>query len=108
MLEHYQFKKDHSFEYSTNSDDGLHRVRAIGGTYTYSNGMLKLLVKYTREITGGTLNRSTIYSSNDSWSIEDGTYAKRALKSPLWFGIEVKFVSSTRVSFDSRMYYKIN
>ena len=106
----YVFKIDKSFEYKVNSGDFLQRIRAIGGTYSYKpgSGYVELVVKYTTEIVGGTIERSHITINNDSWSIEGGAVQKHRIAKPLSYAVNLNFISPSVVVLDENSkYYKI-
>ncbi|UOQ71522.1 hypothetical protein [Hymenobacter cellulosilyticus] len=101
------FKADKTFEYQVNTDDGLQRIRAIGGTYTTGRGYIELRVAYTTEIVGGTLERSHINVSNDSWTLEGGKLEKRKLAKPVTEVLEIKFLSTEVLTIDENKFYRI-
>ncbi|TVT42893.1 hypothetical protein FNT36_02025 [Hymenobacter setariae] len=68
---HYIFSANKKFTYNVNEEDGLSRIRTIGGRYSIKGTMLLLTPEYTVELVGGTLERSHIVTGHDSWSIEN-------------------------------------
>jgi hypothetical protein len=107
LLENYVFKSDKTFEYRVNSEDGLQRIIAIGGTYTYKPGDLQLIVRYTKEVVGGTLERSHFLTGNDSWSIENGSVQKRMIAKPTTEYLELKFEGVKIITIDGNKFYKV-
>jgi len=108
-LDCYVFKSDNSFEYVVNSDEGLRRIIAIGGTYSYKKGYLELRVKYTKEIVGGAIGRSHITTGNDSWSIEGGIVRKMPVKKLIIQHLNIEFINpKTIVVDDDNKFYKIH
>lgn len=108
VLDCYVFKSDNSFEYKTNTDMGLSRIRAIGGTYIYKKGYVELVVKYTKEVIGGTIERSHISTGNDSWSIEGGTLQKKLIAKPISQPLNITFDGPSVIVFDEgSKFYKI-
>jgi hypothetical protein len=105
----YVFKADKTFEYRVNSEDGLQRILAIGGTYTYKPGDLRLTLKYTKEVVGGHIERSHITVGNDSWSVEGGTIQKRAVAKPSTEYLTLTFISPTIILLDEgNKFYKVH
>ncbi|MDQ2770223.1 MAG: hypothetical protein M3Y54_06965 [Bacteroidota bacterium] len=108
VLDCYVFKADNSFEYRTNTDMGLSRIRAIGGTYIYKKGYVELVVKYTKEVIGGSIERSHITTGNDSWSIEGGVLQKKLIAKPISQPLNIAFDGPSIIVFDEgSKFYKI-
>jgi hypothetical protein len=104
----YLFKADHTFEYVVNNGNGLTRLRALGGTYRQHKGYVELTPTYTREVVGGTLDRSHVLTGNDSWSIEGGTLQKRPIAKPIVQSINIHFIGTTAfVCDETNTFYKI-
>src|SRR5690349_18609892 len=59
-LNTYQFMKDSTFLFSLSEYFGLKRIVSMGGKYKYNKktGTLSLIVEFTNEIVGGTIERS--------------------------------------------------
>jgi hypothetical protein len=104
----YVFKADKTFEYRVNNDNGLSRLLALGGTYRQYKGYVELTPTYTREVAGGTIERSHITTGNDSWSIEGGTLQKRPIAKPIVQNVNIAFLGTTAfVCDDTNTFYKI-
>lgn len=108
VLDCYVFKTDNSFEYRTNTDMGLSRIRAIGGTYIYKKGYVELTIKYTKEVINGRIERSHITTGNDSWSIEGGLLQKKLIAKPVSQPLNIVFEGTSIIVFDEgSKFYKI-
>ena len=108
LMESYVFKVDNTFEYLTDSDDGLRRVIALGGTYTYTApNKLTLVVNYTRELVGGTIERNSVTKGNDSWTIEGGVVQKHPLAKPYTHQLAVNFNTGGALAIEDNRFFRV-
>lgn len=107
LMENYVFNVDNTFEYRTDSDDGLRRVIALGGTYTFAKDVLKLEITYTRELVGGTIERSRVTTGNDTWAIEGGTVQKKPLAKPVSQTLAAHLNSQTVLGIEENQFYRV-
>ena len=107
LMENYVFNVDNTFEYRTDSDDGLRRVIALGGTYTFAKDVLKLEITYTREVVGGTIERSRVTSGNDFWAIEGGTVQKKALAKSVSQTLAAHLNTQTVLAIEENQFYRV-
>ena len=107
LMENYIFMVNNTFEYRTDSDDGLRRLIAFGGTYKFEKGVLKLDITYTREVVGGTLERSSQTHGNDSWAIEGGTVVKKALAKPVSQALAANFNTVSVLAIEENKFFRV-
>ncbi|MDR3610160.1 MAG: hypothetical protein P4L27_06325 [Ignavibacteriaceae bacterium] len=80
--ESYRFYKNGSFEYHVNEEDGLSRIRIIGGNYSIKKDSIIFIAYYTVEEMGGHVEMSEIYARNNTWSIENCEEKKILIEKP--------------------------
>src|SRR5262249_8191566 len=114
-LNTYEFSNDSSFIFSTNENFGLKRIISLGGRYKFNreSHTLTLIVEFTNEIKGGTIERSKESGgASDSWEIVGGEAQKIRLSKPVKEAVLVEFKRSDKpdavlIILDKRKYYKI-
>lgn len=111
-LSTYRFFPDGTFRYNTNEFDGLHRIISIGGDYKTLNYQIEFVPRYTIEIEGGSIQRDSLSTSSDTWSIIGGQIKKIPIQSPEPYLVQFFFPNSDSESacvvIDSRKYFLID
>lgn len=69
--QYYQFNNDENFRFHPSGFDGLNRILSIGGKYQIEKDSIYFLVEFIEECIGGTIERSTITTHNNSWAINN-------------------------------------
>lgn len=103
----YQFNENEEFNYHPSGYDGLSRITAIGGKYQIKKDTMYFIVKCVEESIGGTIERSTITTLNDSWAIISDDYEiKRRffLGSEVW-AVPFKMIDNEKIQIGNNTYF---
>ncbi len=114
-LNTYQFLKDSTFLFSLSQYLGLKRIVSIGGKYRYNKNAhtLSLVVEFTNEVIGGTIERGEESGeASDTWDLIGGQLKKMKLAKPVKAVIDIEFKKSDKedsqlILLDKRHYYKV-
>jgi hypothetical protein len=98
---------DSTFEYIIDGYDGLNPIQVLGGTYFIKSDTLFFTVKYIKKQVGGKLERSEIYSDNDSWALEGGKIETEILSPPIHAAATIKRQNNV-LWIDERKFFKLN
>jgi len=105
-LGNYLFN-DSIFNYTINGYDGLNPIQVLGGTYFIKSDTIFFTVKYIKNMIGGKLERSEIYTQNDSWAFEGGTIETVNLTPPVHTVATFKLQNDILL-IDERKFCKLN
>ena len=114
-LNTYEFLNDSTFLFSPTEYFGLTRIVSIGGRYKYNKkaNSLSLVVEFTDEVVGGTIERSEeANEASDRWGITGGKLKRMKLPKPSKAVILVEFRKSDLENtelmlLDKQKYYKV-
>ena len=105
-LGNYLFSKS-TFEYTINGYDGLNSIQALGGNYYTHSDTIYFTVTYIKQSVGGTLERSEIYTQNDSWAFEGATI-KTVNLTPTVHTVATFKLQDNVLWIDERKFCKLN
>jgi len=96
-----------TFEYTISGYDGLNPIQALGGTYFVKSDTIFFTVRYIKKQVGGQLERSEIYTQNDSWAFEGGKIETVTLTPPVHAVATIKRKDNV-LWIDERKFCKLN
>jgi hypothetical protein len=98
---------DSTFIYTINGYDGLNPIQVLGGIYSTKFDTLFFTVLYIKRMEGGKLERSEIYTQNDSWAFENGKITTESLNPPV-HAVATFRLQNEILWIDERKFYKIH
>ena len=101
------FFTDTTFEYHISEYDGLNPINALGGKYLIKLDTIYFTVTYIKKRVGGQLERSEIYTENDSWAFEGGIDKSINLMPPIHATATFKLQDSV-LWLDEMRFCKLN
>ena len=105
----YMFYANSKFEFIPSGYNGLNRIIKIIGTYKLADNEIKFQVQSVIELDGGSIERSSITTLSDTWSIDGGKLVTKKIKSKLQTAsFEFCRDNKKSISIDKRNFYKIN